>query len=147
VVSYFGSKAMPVRLSRSRPFQKNDNRFVEQKNNTLVRAFFGSWRIDTRAQCSELNDLYDQMWLYYNFFQPVQHLVAKEMIDGKLRRIWDEPKTPFDRLLATGTLDQEEAHRFEELRHRTNPRSLRRLIRDWSATIWETVADTTEQVA
>ena len=104
VVSYFGSKAMPVQLSRSRPFQKNDNRFVEQKNATLVRAFFGSWRIDTRTQCSELNDLYDQMWLYYNFFQPVQHLIAKEMIAGKLRRVWDEPAAPFDRLLATGTL-------------------------------------------
>jgi hypothetical protein len=85
VVCYFGSAAMPVQLSRSRPFQKNDNRFVEQKNATLVRAVFGSWRIETRAQYSELNDLYDQMWLYYNFVQP---LIAKEMIDGKLSREW-----------------------------------------------------------
>ena len=147
VVSYFGSKAMPVQLSRSRPFQKNDNRFVEQKNATLVRAFFGSWRIDTRTQCSELNDLYDQMWLYYNFFQPVQHLIAKEMIAGKLRRVWDEPAAPFDRLLATGTLAQERASELADLRDRTNPRSLRRLIRDWSASIWDTRADAAVQVA
>jgi hypothetical protein len=84
VVRYFGSAAMPVQLSRSRPFQKNGDRFVGQKNATLGRAFFGSWRIDT-----------------YNFLQPVQHLVAKEMTDGKLRRVSGEPKTPFDRLLAT----------------------------------------------
>src|SRR5579884_2359144 len=47
VMSYFGREAMPVHISRSRPFHKNDNRLVERKNDTLVRSFFGPWRMDT----------------------------------------------------------------------------------------------------
>ena len=60
-------------LSRSRPYQKNDNRIVEQKNDTLVRQYFGDLRLDSAEQLEEMNALYEQMWLYYNFFQPVLH--------------------------------------------------------------------------
>jgi len=52
-----------VRLSRSRPYHKNDNPRVEQKNYTLVRAYLGDERLDTVAQTIALNQLYDQMWL------------------------------------------------------------------------------------
>lgn len=57
-----------VQLSRSRPYQKNDNRFVEQKNATLVRAYLGYDRLDSVAQTNAINQLYDEMWLYYSFF-------------------------------------------------------------------------------
>lgn len=57
-----------VQLSRSRPYQKNDNRFVEQKNATLVRAYLGYDRLDSAAQTNAINRLYEKMWLYYNFF-------------------------------------------------------------------------------
>ncbi len=57
-----------LRLSRSRPYRrsyrKNDNRFVEQKNATLVRAYVGYERLDTQGQCAALNALYDQLWVY-----------------------------------------------------------------------------------
>jgi hypothetical protein len=96
VVKHFGRDVTPVQLSRSRPFHKNDNRFVEQQNSTLVRAFFGPWLMDTRAQCDRLNELYDEMWIYYNLFQPVLHLEAKRVVEGRLRRTWDESKTPFE---------------------------------------------------
>jgi hypothetical protein len=96
VVKHFGRDVTPVQLSRSRPFHKNDNRFVEQQNSTLVRAFFGPWLMDTRAQCDRLNELYDEMWIYYNLFQPVLHLEAKRVVEGRLRRTWDEYKTPFE---------------------------------------------------
>ena len=56
-------KVKGVQLSRSRPFHKNDNPFVEQKNFTLVRAYFGDWRFDTVAQTRLLNRIYDKMWL------------------------------------------------------------------------------------
>lgn len=85
-------------LSRSRPYQKNDNRFVEAKNFTLVRAYFGDERFDTLAHYRLLARLYDQMWLYYNAFQPVLRLAEKERAeqDGQtyLRRRWDEARTP-----------------------------------------------------
>jgi hypothetical protein len=77
LVRYFHDAIPDVTLSRSRPYQKNDNRFVEQKNHTLVRAFFGDARFDTVAHQRWLNTLYEKMWLYYNFVQPVLHLQEK----------------------------------------------------------------------
>ena len=64
--------------SRSHPGTPNDNRYVEQKNSTLVRAFLGDVRLDTVAQTRYLNRLYDQMHPYHNFIQPVMHQIARE---------------------------------------------------------------------
>ena len=61
-------------LTRSPPYRKNDNRFAKQKNATLVRAYLGYERLGTVAQTLALNQLYDKMWLHYNFFQPVMRL-------------------------------------------------------------------------
>lgn len=63
---FWKEKVTGVQLSRSRPYHKNDNRHVEQKNDTLVR-------LDTREQIAAGNRLYEQMWVYYNLFQPVMH--------------------------------------------------------------------------
>ncbi len=70
-----GEELTGLTLSRSRPYHKNDNRIVEQKNDTLVRAYLGQVRLDTPQQAAALDLLYDVMWLYYNFFQPVLHLI------------------------------------------------------------------------
>src|SRR4030042_4902441 len=76
-------------ISRSRPYNKNDNRFVEQKNATLVRSYLGYDRLDTVAQALAVNELYDKMWLYYNFFQPVMRLAEKTWIrdEGQPSRV------------------------------------------------------------
>ncbi|MSP14576.1 MAG: integrase, partial [Chloroflexi bacterium] len=67
---------------------------MEQKNHTLVRAFFGEARFDTNRHQRLLDLLYDKMWLYYNFFQPVLHLVEKQLSaqEGQItyRRKWDQ---------------------------------------------------------
>ena len=78
LIRYFGEAMTGLHLSRSRPYRKNDNRFVEQKNATLVRAYLGYERLETPGQCTALNALYDQLWVYYNLFQPVLHLVGQE---------------------------------------------------------------------
>lgn len=65
LVRYFGEEITGLHLSRSRPYRKNDNRFVEQKNSTLVRAYVGYERLDRGGQCAALNALYDQLWVYY----------------------------------------------------------------------------------
>ncbi len=80
LLRFWKEKVRGVSLSRSRPYHKNDNRFVEQKNDTLVRAYVGDERLDTVAQTLALNRLYDQMWLYYNLFQPVMRLTEKTVI-------------------------------------------------------------------
>jgi hypothetical protein len=122
-----------VSLSRTRPWHKNDNRFVEQKNNTLVRRFFGDQRSDTVAQTRALNDLYDVMWIYYNFFQPVMRLKEKSVVTDshgrtRIRRRFDRAQTPFDRLRASGVLSPDQEAHWRAYRETINPRQLRRTI-------------------
>lgn len=64
LVRFWKDTVTGVRLSRSRPWYKNDNRFVEQKNAALVRAYLGHARLDSVAQTKVVNDLYDKMWTY-----------------------------------------------------------------------------------
>jgi len=136
---YFQERAAAVQLSRSRPYCKNDNRHAEQKNSSLVRAYLGDARLDTVEQTRLLNQLYDQMWLYYNFFQPVLHLTGKSAqppLGGPsaggqathLRRRYDVAQTPFQRLCATGILAEPQRCTLQTLRDQTNPRQLRREI-------------------
>ena len=129
-----GLKPNP-QLSRSRPYHKNDNRFVEQKNSTLVRAFLGYERLDTVAHTRAVNQLYDKMWVYYNLFQPVMRLKEKTSIreegqPSRFRRRFDKAATPFDRLCATNAIPPEQKEQLKALRDQTNPRQLRQQIYD-----------------
>lgn len=130
----FWAKTVPALYwSRSRPYHKNDNRFVEQKNSSLVRAYIGHNRLDTVAQTQTLNRLYDHMWLYYNLCQPVMRLDSKTLImvedqPTRIKRHYDQARTPFDRLCATTAIAQPERLRLQALREQTNPRQLRRDI-------------------
>lgn len=125
---YFGEELMGVRLSRSHPYQKNDNPRVEQKNDTLVRAYVGHVRLDTPRQVEALNEIYELMWTYYNFFQPVMHLCEKTYEGGRIKRKSDEAKTPYQRLVETGVLDAQTQARLDALYEQTNPRQLRQQI-------------------
>lgn len=124
-----------IHLSRSRPYKKNDSRFVEQKNSTLVRAYLGYQRLDTVAHTQALNRLYDKMWLYYNFFQPVMRLAEKTVVHrqgkgNRIKRKYDQAKTPFERLCATHCLNEHVQAKLERHRDATNPRQLRQEIYD-----------------
>jgi hypothetical protein len=135
MVRFWGDTVQGVTLSRSRPFHKNDNPRVEQKNATLVRAYLGYDRFDSVAQVLALNTLYDKMWLYYNLFQPVMHLVEKEVMRengerARVKRHYDEARTPFDRLCRTEAILPEHRERLEALRDSINPRRLRQEIYD-----------------
>lgn len=141
LIRFWGEAITGLSVSRSRPYHKNDNRFVEQKNDTLVRAYLGTERLDTAAQCDTLNALYDHMWTYYNLFQPVLHLVSKDIVDGKLRRRWDTAATPYERLLRTGVLDQATTERLARLHAETNHRQLRRSIYQAIPRVWDRPAD------
>jgi len=128
-------------LSRSRPYQKNDNRNVEQKNSSLVRAYLGFARLDSAGQMLALNELYDQMWLYYNLFQPVLHLAEKTLVLNAadrphVKRRYDVAQTPFDRLCATAALTAERQTKLARLRDATNPRQLRQDIYDRLDRLW-----------
>ncbi len=137
LVRFWKDKVKGVQLSRSRPYQKNDNRMVEQKNDTLVRQYLGQARLDTPEQITALNALYEQMWLYYNLFQPVLRLVEKTMVGDKVVRKWDAAKTPYERLLATGLLSPEQQAQLQQLYEQTNPFQLRETIYRQLDVLWE----------
>lgn len=106
---------------------------MEQKNATLVRAYLGDARFDTRLQCHKMNQLYDKMWLYYNFFQPVMRLQEKVVSvqkDGKcrLKHRYSIAQTPFQRLCQTTGVTEETKERLAAVRDRINPRHLRKEI-------------------
>ena len=129
LLRFWQKQDAPITLSRGRPHHKNDQRFVEQKNSTLIRAYLGYDRFDTVVHTQFLNLLYNKMWLYYNFFQPVMRLEKKEVkIDAhgrrRLRRRYGDAQTPFDRLCATKALKPRQQQRLAALRKRTNPRQL-----------------------
>jgi hypothetical protein len=136
LVHFWKEKVKGVILSRSRPFQKNDNRFVEQKNSTLVRAYLGSARYDTAAQTNAINRLYEKMWLYYDFFQPVMRLKEKtpsplppaQGQPSRIKRRFDSARTPFHRLCETDAISEQDKRELQALRDQINPRQLRREI-------------------
>ena len=109
----------------------------DQKNDTLVRQYLGQLRLDTPEQVAALDALYEQMWLYYNLFQPVLHLCEKTLVGDKVVRKWDEAKTPYERLLAKGVLSPEQQARLQQLYEQTNPLQLRQAIYRQLATLWE----------
>jgi hypothetical protein len=129
LLHFLAHRVPNLHLSRSRPYQKNDNRFVEQKNASLVRAYLGDIRLDTVAHTQLLNQIYDKMWLYYNFFQPVMRLHEKRMVmtaqgTQRLKRIYDRPRPPFDRLCESDAISATLRADLETLRDQTNPLQL-----------------------
>jgi hypothetical protein len=134
LLRFWGEAASHIQLSRSRPFHKNDNPFIEQKNSALIRAYLGHERLDTVAQTLLLNELYEKMGWYYNLFQPVMRVVEKTVIpaaDGRparVKRRYDRPRTPFDRLCETEAISDQQREQLMTLRGSINPRKLREEI-------------------
>lgn len=133
LLEFWRTKIDTAQLSRSRPYHKNDNRFVEQRNQSHVRAYLGDQRFDTITQTLAINRLYEKLWVYNNLFQPAMRLIAKESVsDGNghmtIRRRYDDAKPPFDRLCATTAISAEHRERLERVRDETNPRRLREEI-------------------
>ena len=137
LVRYWKDKVSGVQLSRSRPWHKNDNRMVEQKNDTLVRQYVGDLRLDTPERIAALNMLYEDMWLYYNLFQPVLHLCEKQVLGDKVHRKWDAAQTPYERLLASGVLSSQQQTRLQQLYEQINPLQLREALYRQLQAIWQ----------
>jgi len=90
-----------IHFTRSRPYKKDDNAHIEQKNWTHVRKIFGWMRLDTPDQLQAMNALYKgELRSMMNLFQPCVKLISKERVGSKLRRKYDKPTTPLDRLVA-----------------------------------------------
>jgi hypothetical protein len=118
-----------IEFTRSRPSRKNDNAYIEQKNWTHVRKILGYLRYDTFAELSIINDLYrGDLRLYKNFLQPVMKLVSKERIGGSVKRKYDAPKTPYQRLMGSGQISEQTRKQLETVYLSLNPAQLKRSI-------------------
>jgi hypothetical protein len=117
-----------IKLSRSRPYKKNDNAWVEQRNWTHVRKEVGYRRFDTTAELAALSALYAALRLYKNFFQPALKLKAKERVGGKIHRKYEPAATPYQRLLDSGQLSGVAEKRLRRQYERLNIVELRRDI-------------------
>jgi hypothetical protein len=113
-------------FTRSRPYRKNDSCFVEQKNWTVVRQSMGYARYDTPEELDLLNEIYGTLRLISNFFLPQMKLIEKTRTGAKVRKRYDEARTPYQRLIDSGFLSEKEERELSAEYGRLNPVALRR---------------------
>ena len=118
-----------ILFTRGRPGKKNDNPHVEQKNWTHVRKLVGYHRYDTEQQVDLLNDLYRNEWrLYENFFQPTIKLVEKKRVGGHVKKVYEQARTPYQRILESKEVDEKTKAGLKKLYESLNPAALKRTI-------------------
>jgi hypothetical protein len=115
-----------VRYTRGRPHRKNDQAWVEQRNDTGVRKLVGYLRYSSKAAFSQLGRVYRIADDYANYFQPVAKLVEKRREGARVTKVYDRAQTPYQRLLSAGVLDDEARLRMEQRYQALNPAQLRR---------------------
>jgi hypothetical protein len=129
LVRYFQDRQRPVQFTRSRPYQKDDNAHIEQKNWTHVRQWLGYRRFEDPRLVELLNDLYTTEWrLFHNCFLPSAKLTHKQRIRSKIIKIHDDPKTPYQRILDSEHVPQRTKDQLTNLYHTLNPFQLRKAI-------------------
>lgn len=102
-----GTRERPITIYRSRPYRKNDNCYVEQKNLTHVRQFIGYERIENQNATRMLNEIYRDLWCpFLNFFMPTFKLLRKERIGSRIKKTYELPKTPYERVLVSESVPE-----------------------------------------
>lgn len=121
-----------IEFTRGRPYKKNDNAHIEQKNWTHVRQVYGYERIEEQKIVDLMNDLNrNELRLYKNFFQPTMKLIDKKRVGQhheKIKRVYDIPKTPYQRVLLSKEISDETKQELKTLYATLNPAHLRRTI-------------------
>jgi hypothetical protein len=124
---HFIQRKKPVQFTRSRPYYKNDNAHVEEKNWTNIRQYLGYERFDKIELVEKLNDLYTTEWpLYFNFFIPSVKLMAKYRLRSKVIKKYDQPKTPLQRVLESEEIDQKTKTMLTRQFEKSNPFDLQK---------------------
>jgi hypothetical protein len=126
-----------ITFTRSRPYKKNDQAHVEQKNWSVVRHTVGYDRWETEQERVLLESIYNDLQLYVNFFQPSFKLIAKERIGNQTIKRYDTAKTPYQRVLERPDISLEAKARLMNLYLQLNPAELRRRIDQKTAKLWK----------
>jgi hypothetical protein len=125
-----------ITFTRSRPFRKNDQAHVEQKNWSAVRQTIGYERYESPEALVQLETIYTDLRLSINFFQPVMKLVGKTRVGSKVHRRYDTAQTPYQRAMASPHIDQEVKEQLCQLYLTLNPAALQRRISAHLEQLW-----------
>lgn len=118
-----------IQFTRGRPYQKDDNAHIEQKNWTHVRKIFGYLRYDSEQAQKAINDLYrNELRILQNLFLPSMKLVKKTRVGSKLKRRYDKPQTPLERLLNCPQANAAKIEELKRLRDKTDPFELAKRV-------------------
>lgn len=129
VVDYMINREIPIHMVRRRAYKKNDNAHVEQKNWTHVRQLFGYERIEDPGIVLLMNEIYRAYWNpLLNFFTPVLKLKSKQRIGGYVKKIYDEPKSPYKRLLENTYVPEKEKSQLKDAFTLKNPIYLKKQL-------------------
>ena len=127
LVRYLQERSAPVTLTRSRPYHKDDNAHVEQKNWMWPRQVLGYQRLEKIEAVPLINRLYKETWgPLHNFFLPSAKLVAKHREGSKWVRRHDRPQTAYQRLVSGGQVESKQARRLRDLHRALDPFELAR---------------------
>jgi hypothetical protein len=117
-----------ITFTRARSYRKNDNCFVEQKNYSVVRRAVGYMRHDTAEELRLLNELYGHLRLYSNHFHPVMKLLEKTRVGSKVKKRYDKPQTPYQRVVASPCVSKAAKKHLTQEHDQLNPADLKRKI-------------------
>ncbi len=125
-----------IQLSRSRPYKKNDNAHVEQKNWAAVRRHVGYDRYSSRVALERLQEVHRLAGLLHNFFLPTMKLQRKTRHGARVHKVFDTPRTPYQRLLELDALSDEQRDSLQRLYRSLNPVSLRNQLNNALEELW-----------
>jgi hypothetical protein len=126
-----------ITFTRSRPYKKNDQAHVEQKNWSVVRRLIGYDRYESGPALKLLEAIYQDWRLYVNFFQPVLKLVEKRRVGSKVIKKYDTARTPYQRVLESPHVSQEAKEQLRQLYPTLNPMALRQRIDENVQKLWQ----------
>ncbi len=124
-----------VEFTRSRPYRKNDQAWIEQKNGSVIRRFVGYERYSGSVAGQALAHLYAAQRLYVNYFQPSFKLLEKRRDGAKVKKRYDKPATPCDRLLAHPSVNTQVREALQKHRAELDPVELLHRIREAQAAL------------
>ena len=113
-----------IKLTRGRPYKKNDNMLVEERNGHIVRKYVGYIRLDARETVSALNDLYLTLNLYTNHFIPSRKTIENVRVGAKYKRTYEKAKTPYQRVLNHLKILEEVKTKLRSEHKKLNPKVL-----------------------
>jgi len=126
-----------ITFTRSRPYKKNDQAHVEQKNWSVVRHTVGYDRWETEQELAILESIHDDLRFYINFFQPSFKLIAKARIGNQTRKRYDTARTPYQRVLEHKDISLPAKAQLMNRYLQLNPAELRRQIDLKTAQLWK----------